>query len=256
MSNTENKPTNAQDIESYNDSFDSPIGQKLKKKGGRLKKVIIIIAVVLLVLIAAAVTCTVLAFQSPNSDKLSAKPDDTALENIMSSALTGDESYISNDNLNSLIAYFFEANDNANEEGAGELPVKALAFEINENEPCYFFSKVMIAGNEMELSAQFTIDSEINNGEVKLTVISTSLGSLPLPPDLVLNYAFSGDSIASSDFIRREGSDIYLKAEFSPEILGQKLTIGIEKLEPSEGGLTLKISSVIDLLTDAFMSLF
>lgn len=256
MNNNDNAPAKAQGAQPYNDSFDNPLEQKQKKKGGKLKKAIIIIAVVLLALIAAAVTCTVLAFQSPNSDKLSAKPDNSAIETIIRSALTGDEAYISNDSLNSLIAYFFESNDNSEAEGAEELPIKALAFEINENEPCYFFSKVMISGNEMELSAQFTIDSEINDGEIKLTVTSKSLGSLPLPTDLVLNYAFSSDSIASSDFIRREGSDIYLKAEFRPEILGQTLTIGLEKLEPSEDGLTLKTSSLTDLLTDSLMSLF
>lgn len=253
----DNNTTNQLNPEQYGDSYDKPLNQAPKKKGHAVRNTVIVILIVVLLLLGSLITAAVLAFQTTNDDKFDVTPDNEALETILYSALYDEEAYISNDSLNSLIAYFInEDKASRAEENLEESALKSAVFLISDSEPCKLYSKINVGGHEMELSAEFLIDSDIQNEEIRLSISSVHLGALPISPDLALNYIFSNTDAANASFLRRDGNDIFLKAQYSFEILEQDLTLDIVKLEPADDGVTLKTTSAADLLWNSLGSWF
>ncbi len=231
--------------EGYGDSFDGNEPTK-KKKSHALRNAIIIIAAILVLLAAGAAAVVILAYQTPNSDKFGAEPDSVLIENIVVSAVKGEPADISNEDLNSFIAYLID-----NEEKSPEKPqkLKDAAIYAHSDRPCELYAMADIGGHTYEISAEFEIDDEIKNHEIKLSVTSAKLGGLPLPPDLMMNYAFSDSSLADSlEYIRRDGSDIYISSDYAFEIFSQKIEIDVESIKPLEDGIRLKTTSVADII--------
>lgn len=253
----DNNMSNQINPEPYGDGYDKPLNQAPKKKGHALRNTIIVILVVVLLLLASLITVVALAFQTPNEDKFDVSPDNGALETILYSALYDEEAYISNDSLNSLIAYFInEDKASRAEENLEESALKSAVFLVSDSEPCKLYSKINVGGHEMEFSAEFSIDSDIQNGEIRLSVSSVHLGALPISPDLALNYIFTNTDAANASFLRRDGNDIFLQAQYSFEIFEQNLTLDIIKLESSDDGVTVKTTSAADLLWNSLGSWF
>lgn len=241
--------------EGYGDDYGTITAQK-PKKSHAFRNTAIIIGVVLILLAAAVITAFVLAFQMPNSDKFNAQPSSDLLETLVVSAVYDEDAEASNDEINSFIAYLLdEGESSAAENGEEELPIKNLALFVHKDKPCELYSQVEIGGNIFEVSGEFTVDTDIVDNEIKLTVTAAKLGSLPLPPSFILDYIFKNSNLSQdAEFLRQDGTDIYIGSEYGFNFLGQDINIGITKIQPEDNGLTVKTTSAADIILNALDS--
>lgn len=233
--------------DNYNGSFKAVTHQK---KGHALRNTVIVICVILLLLISSFVTMYILAVQTPNSDKFGATPSNEAIKTLLYSALRDEDAEIPNSDLNSLVAYLLDSDEKArSESGQAASEIKDVAIYVHQNKPSEVFAMVNLGGHTYELSGEFEIDSDIQNNEIKLTFTSCKLGSLPLPPRVILDYVFNNTDLANNTVdIRQDGCDIYIPSEYSFEILEQNITIGITKIQPEDDGLNIKTTSAAEIL--------
>lgn len=232
--------------ESYGDNFEGSITPR--KKGHAFRNTVIIILVFLLILAAAAFTVYFLATQTPNSDKFTAEPDNGIIEKLVTSAVYDENADVTSEEVNSLIAWLLDENSSDN---TATTVLKNAALFFHSDKPNELYAQAEIGGRLYEVSGEFSIDRDIENKEIKLNVTSAKVGSLPLPPDLVMDYVFNKTSVAQgADFLRQDGTDIYIDSEYGVDVLGQNVSIEITDIEAQEDGLTLKTTSAADIISN------
>ncbi len=247
--------TNEIEVNDYDDSFtqDAP---KKDKKGHGIRTAVIIILCALLLIAAGVITVAVLAFQTPNSDKFGASPDNGAIMNVIYAAIKDEDAEITNTELNSLLTYFIKGDKDDDVKPLSENSrIKDAAIYIHKDKPSELYAMVEINNHTFEISAELNIEPEIIKNEFKLTVTSAKIGNLPIAPDLLMNYAFSDDiSNGISDYIRRDGNDLYIKSRYQYEIMGQTIKFSVKSFEPLKDGIKLKTTSAADILLGSISS--
>ncbi|MGN1112980.1 MAG: hypothetical protein ACI4RP_07225 [Acutalibacteraceae bacterium] len=243
-------------VESYGDNYGTINAQTQKKKGHGVRNTMIVIISLLLLFVIAAATVIILALQTPNSDKFTAQPSYDMVTTLVKSAIYDKEAEISNEELNSFIAYMLEkANNKSNQNGEEKLPIKNAAVFVHSDKLCELYSQIQFGGQTLEISGEFELTPAVIGDSIELTLKSAKIGALPVPPGMLLDYVFKDGGIAgNADFLERDGNKLYIKTSYSFEAFSQNITLEITKIKPTDNGVTLKTTSAADIILDSLES--
>lgn len=243
-------------VESYDDNFDSIDLSRKNKKGHGVRNTMIIIVSLLLLLVIAAATVIILALQTPNSDKFTTQPSYDMLTTLVKSAIYDNEAEISNDELNSFIAYMLEkANDKNEQNGEKKLPIKNAAVFVHSDSLSELYAQVEFRGQTLEVSGEFELTPAVFDNSIELSMKSAKIGALPVPPGFLLDYIFKDGGIASdAGFLVRDGNNIYITTSYSFEAFSQNITLEVTKIKPTDDGITLKTTSAADIILGSLES--
>lgn len=237
-------------VESYGDNYGTIDTQKQKKKGHGIRNTMIVIISLLLLLVTAAAAVIILALQTPNSGKFTAQPSYNMVTTLVKSAIYDNEAEISNDDLNSFIAYMLEkANNKSGQNGEEKLPIKNAAVFVHSDSLSELYSQLQFGGQTLEVSGEFELTPDISDNSIELTFKSAKIGALPVPPEMLLDYIFKDGGMANNaDFLKRDGKKLYIKTSYSFEAFEQNITLEITKVKPTADGVTLKTTSAADII--------
>lgn len=237
-------------VESYGDNYGTIDAQKQKKNGHGIRNTMIVIISLLLLLVTAAAAVIILALQTPNSGKFTAQPSYDMVTTLVKSAIYDKEAEISNDDLNSFIAYMLEkANNKSEQNGEEKLPIKNAAVFVHSDKLSELYSQVQFGSQNLEVSGEFELTPAVIGDSIELTLKSAKIGALPVPPGMLLDYIFKDGGMASNaDFLERDGNKLYIKTSYSFEAFNQNIFLEITKVKPTADGVTLKTTSAADII--------
>lgn len=237
-------------VESYGDNYGTFDTQKQKKKAHGVRNTMIVIISLILLLVIAAATVIILALQTPNSGKFTAQPSYDMVTTLVKSAIYDKEAEISNDDLNSFIAYMLEkANNKSEQNGEEKLPIKNAAVFVHSDKLSELYSQVQFGSQNLEVSGEFELTPAVIGDSIELTLKSAKIGALPVPPGMLLDYIFKDGGMANNaDFLERDGNKLYIKTSYSFEAFNQNISLEITKVKPTADGVTLKTTSAADII--------
>lgn len=207
------------------------------------------------IVIAAAVLslliCITLAFKDDNTDKYNAEPDITPAQQIAMNAVTGKQSGVSEDELNSILAYFVQQ---ANEKELFEEGKRLLAvyIDVKEDEPCRCYFQMKYMGRELGISADANIRLNSEKRSIKMVLSDAKVGRLPISQGILRYFLDQTKLDEVSDNISINDETIKLPADFTFEVpaIGSEATLEIEKLEIYDDEIQIETNSLLSNALD------
>ena len=195
--------------------------------------------------------CISLAFKDDNTDKYNAEPDIAPAQQIVVNAVTGKQSVISEDELNSILAYFIEQADEKKrfEEGKKLL---AVYIDLKEDEPCRCYFQMEYMDRELGLSADANIKLNSEKSSIKLVLSNAKIGRLQISQGLLKYFLKQTKLDEVSDSITIDDDIIKLPADYTFEIpaIGSEATLEIEKLEIYDDEIQIETNSLLSNALD------
>lgn len=243
-------------VESYDDNYGTIATRTQKKKSHGVRNTMLVIISLLLLFIIAAATAIILALQTPNSDKFTAQPSYDMVTTLVKSAIYDSEAEISNDELNSFIAYMLDKANNKNEQnGEKKLPIKNAVVFVHSDSLSELYAQVEVGGQTLEVSGEFELTPAVFDNSIEVNIKSAKIGALPVPTGMLLDYIFKDGGMASNaDFLERDRNKLYIKTSYSFEAFKQNITLEVTKIKPTTDGVTLKTTSAADIILDSLES--
>lgn len=219
----------------------------------KLKTFLTVIAILILLLLLTFLICLKLAYTDENTDKYYSEPDISAVQSIAMNAVLGNQSDITEDQLNSMIAYLIEQ---ANEKGLFNKEYKLLAayFDINTGKPSRLYFQIEHNEKKLGFSADVEIYFNRTTDKIELIFSNAKVGKLTIPKKFIVSELKKTDLEAVADYISFEDLSVNLPTDFSFEIpgLGTLVEVDIENLEVFEDQIHLETNPILNDTIDNF----
>ncbi len=229
-----------------------------EKRGHAVRNIFITIGVLIVLLALAAVAAINLALSTDDLSKFEVEASNKLAYTLAQSVMFGAKQEISEDELNSMLAYLFQQSAIENQEQASPpLQLDALVINLHKDQPNRVYARLNGMGQMLVLSgdAQVSLDSE--GKKFTVTLSNTKLGKLPVPADWIISFLFQNDSVNNlSDKLTFEGNTVSFPSEVSVEVMSQEITLEIEEFTLGEQSMEVLPTSALDIIGDFFNHLF
>ena len=246
----------------YNDGFINT-EHKQKKQRHILRNSIIVLCILLVIVGAFFIWAVVAASSTANLSKLDAVPDNALFESLCKSVLYGEEQEITNNELNSFLAYTFEEYEKHHKINQQEniktpkVSIESIAIYFHKETPCEVYAKMVYSDRVLIFSALADIRLDSANNAFSLEISDAKIGDLPVPSEWILSYLFQNEAVNSyTDKLSLSGTTVTAPSYIEQEFLGQTLTFKIKSLVIKEARASVLTTSATDLIGEFFGSLF
>lgn len=234
-----------------------PVKYKNKKKS-ILKFTLVLVGIVLAVfLITAFILFSMLTDQTHNN-KFTAAASTQYINTIIQSVATGNELELPEEQLNQLIMAGLETANkqlekNTEPESAANIDFSAGAVTILDNNKCDLYIKAVYNNIDFIIRANVTLNLKEDKSGINIVFNETYIGSLPIPPDITMDYIALADQFQPyTDSIRFYNSSVTIPAEYVLPVdeIDYEFILKLERLETQEGKIILQTNSMMDQISD------
>lgn len=214
----------------------------IKKKG---KIILTVIIIILLIIILSALIMISLAFTDDNTDKYNSLPSNELAKEVAMSAVFDNEAYITEESLNSFIAYLIQQANNSGVFGS-DCTLNALYIEINSGTPSHLYFQITYKERDLGFSADINAYFDEVNQTIKLSLDNAYVGRLKIPNSL-LSYVLSKINFASAlGFSSVDDLTITLPTHYSLSIddIGTIVEIDIINLNVDNGEIYIQTNPI------------
>lgn len=228
-----------------------------RKKGKRL--FFIIFFSVIFVVTATFITLYTMATDRTNADKFTAKASTNIIKPLVKSFALGETAEISDDMLNSFLTYCLNSFNKENK-SSSPLSIQGIAVNFHKDSPADIYVKTSYNGLEAIVNAKADMTLDENDKKIKLKLKEIYLGSLPVEPELFVQYALSQPGIrkytdALGDSLDISKRTVTLPSEFNTQLYEIPLELGITQIELKDGSAAVKTTGIIDSIADLISKL-
>lgn len=213
-------------------------------------------ATVILIIILALVLCVLIMvgmiFQDDNTDKYNSSPSIEPVQDIALNTLLSNEAVISENDLNSVLAYLIQPADSGGIMGDAA-PLNAVYLDLGEDTSRLYF-QVDFSGRAIGISADADICLD-SNGTINIKLENAAAGKLKIPRSLLV-YALKQTGLSSSQYISIDETTVSIPSYYSVTAadIGTLVDIDILDLSISDDALYIQTNpigeSVIDNAAD------
>ena len=213
----------------------------------KLKPILTIPAIIILLLLLAFLICLKLAYTDENTDKYYTDPDISAVQSIALNAVLGNQSDITEDELNSMIAYLIEQ---ANDKGLFNKNYKLLAayIDINTGKPSRLYFQVEHKEKKLGFSADVEIFFNRTTEQIELIFSNAQVGKLKIPKKLIVHELKKTNLEVISEYISFDDLSVNLPTHFRFQIPGidMNVDVDIENLVVYEDQIHLETNPILN----------
>lgn len=213
----------------------------------KLKTFLTVFAIIIALLLLTFLICLKLAYTDENTDKYYVTPDISAVQSIALNAVLGNQSDISESELNSMIAYFIEQ---ANDNGLFNKNYKLLAayLDINTGKPSHIYFQIEHNEKKLGFSADVEIYFNRSTEQIELIFSNAKVGKLTIPKKFIVYELKKTNLQIAAKYISFDDLSVNLPTHFSFEIPGidTDVDVDIENLEVYEDQIHLETNPILD----------
>ena len=218
----------------------------------KLKTVLTVIGIILALLLLTFLICLKLAYTDDNTDKYYSTPDISSVKSIALNAVLGNETDITEEQINSVIAYLIEQ---ANEKGLFNKNYKLIAAYIDINtgktSRCYF--QIEHKDKKLGFSADIEISVNEATNQIQLIFGNAKVGKLPIPKSFIVHELKKTEIEIISHYLSIDELAISIPThvEFKLSELDLSVNVDIINLEVYEDQVHIETNPILnDTLND------
>ena len=197
------------------------------KISAKIKIILISVLIIVLSLLVALLVCVKLAFTDDNTDKYTVTPDITPATTIAVNAALGNETDISEMDLNHIVAYLVQK---ANDENLFNEKYRILAayFDINSGAPsrCYF--QVDYKERILGFSADIRLENDHTNSAIHMYFENAKVGRLKVPNKVISTVLKRTNLSNTTNYISLDELSLNLPTQFNVKVPVLSTEIPIE----------------------------
>lgn len=189
-------------------------------------------------------------FRDQNKGKYNnIEPSDAVLSEIIVDTVTGNETVLTQDELNGLIEYKLQNSEYKSSNG--DLIIKGVYFNFNDPSGK---AKIYIPFTYCNISLAYSDDIDVNFEQEKerfaFSVANSKIGSLKIPDTLVMKKL---NNHANGSVINSDGNKIYMDSTITPSKDNDKIKIEIEDIRLSNGKLIIKTKGMLKSIEEVII---
>ncbi len=205
-----------------------------------LKNFVMTLAILLLTVVLAGLVVFGLASSDVNDDVFNEQPSDVLLSEISSSVISQNGCTISEESLNSFIAYALGSVD----AGGDRFYVTDIYIDLKSSDTmCY----IRVSRGEISFTVVCECSAEIKNDKIVVYLGEASVGKLPLPEWAMKKLLTQTDLSLSSGEIDADDLIIRFPNHYGLEIadLGEIVSVDIRDLSISDDSVTITTNPIL-----------
>ena len=197
--------------------------------------------------------CLKLAYTDENTDKYNSVPDLSSWQTISMNTVLENESDITEEQINSIVAYLIEK---ANSSKLFDDDYKLLAayIDINADTPCACYFQIEHNERKLGFSADLEIDFDAEHNKLSLSFSNAKIGKLPIPKKLVVYVLKKTKLGIAASLLSFEDLSLVLPTSlnFNIAAIDTNVNVEITNFVISEDMIHLETNPIINEAVDSF----
>lgn len=215
-----------------------------------------IVLIIILLIVLSGLIMIGLVFQDDNTDKYNSIPSNALAQEVAMSAIEYNEAYITQDGLNSLIAYVIQQ---ANNSGVfnSSVTLNAVYIELNSDTSSRLYFQISYKEKDIGVSADVNIYLDELDGNIKMELGNASVGKLRVP-NSVLSTVISKLNLGSStSYFSINELTVSIPSHYSLSIenIGTLVDVDILSFDISDGEIYIQTNPITIDIVDNLMGI-
>lgn len=218
-------------------------------------KVWIVVLIIIFVILVGMFVTGVIIYNSITDLKyanmLKSTESNEIYKPVAKAVILGKEQTITDDEINGIIT---KTINGTKQSSSSDFVIKGVTLYTQQDGSVKFYVDLYYKGDRRFIfSGDADVKLDDSSKKLNLIIKSTTLGTLSLPPSLVMSKVSPSINKLGSG-ISADGCNITVPAEFTIEILKKDITVNLKELSIKEGSITIKTNSAGEIVKEALKS--
>lgn len=216
-------------------------------KNKKIKTALTAIAIIILSLVLVFLICLKLALTDDNTDKYNTLPSFEPAQAIAINAVTSSQAKVTEDDFNSLVAYFIHT---ANETKlfSSNCKITAAYFDFNSGKPCRCYFQIEYKEKKLGFSADIDISMNESSNQINIAFSNAAVGRLKIPDSIVISVLKRTGIQDKTDYISIDDLSLNIPTHYGIDVpvVGTVIGIDIESINIYNDEIQINTNPIVN----------